>query len=107
MTAVSAPVIWGAADARRVLSEAFGFWPQDRETGKTLKMAVRGVLDALDLHEALESGALGWEIIYPHLHVAADPRADAEQMAAEEAGIRARVLRKVLEDARNGNGGTR
>jgi hypothetical protein len=80
-----------AAAAHRVLDATLavaGQW-----TGSAVVGQACAVLDgAIDEFTALDTEAVHWEAVYPHLRDEADPLAEALRKAAEEADALARAL---------------
>jgi hypothetical protein len=59
-------------------------WPRERAALKAVVTAFVALGDALEACEELDSGALHWEAVYPHLGDEADPDGEALRKAAEE-----------------------
>jgi len=81
--------------AQAVKSRAMNItWPD--ETRPVIRAALHGLLDALDMHDALVNGDLHWEVYDPDLRQYAEPYEVALQMAAEDADEAAGVLIEVI-----------
>lgn len=70
--------------------------PRDKQAREDLFSAVVSLGCALDTYAELDSRALHWEVVYPHLRDEADPEDEAARKAAEEVGAAAGDLIRVM-----------
>jgi hypothetical protein len=91
-------------------------WPGDHEAFTAIGLALGGVLDALEIHEAIRKNTLHWEVYDSDLRCYAEPYEVAVTKSAEDAEDAARYLAEVIgahigEEAAayvgGGTGGTR
>ena len=93
--ATIAPPTVGEAHAALHLAVAAD-WPKERVAREALFSAVVSLGCALDTYAELDSRALHWEVVYPHLRDAADPEEEAAGKAAEEVAAAAEDLITIM-----------
>ena len=84
-------------EGHAVLHVAMGTrWPAEGPTLLAVAKSVIALQDAMETYRELDSGALHWEPVYPHLISEADPFGEAARKAAEEVEAAAGDLVKAL-----------
>lgn len=84
-------------EAHAVLHEATALpWPKDDAGLVEVALAFIALGEALDTYRELDSGALHWEPVFPHLSGEADPDTEALRKQASEVEAAAGDLLKVM-----------